>query len=394
MKKIILLLITIFLLGVYGCTPSATPVPIVQPTAAPKTAVPTAPPTEKPAVPATLSPQKEWDRLVEEAKKEGSIVIYAGPIAEARVALTEAFREKYGISLDIASGKGEEMVTKMDNERRAGIYAVDLSLHGMTTFFNLIKPKKYTVPIKPLLVLPEVLDTSKWRGGQLPLADNDGHLAVLAMASTPHMAINTEMVKPGEITTHTDLLNPKWKGKIAINDPSMSGAGTEWFTFVIKVLMGKEKGTEFMKQLIKQEPVVTRDQRLLSEWVARGKYAIAIAPDKPTTGEFIRLGAPIAFADLKDPRPTSSAAGNLMVFDKIPHPNATKLFVNWLLSKEGGIVFSRSFGHASTRLDVPTDWVDPILVPGPDDKILGEEYQLAKGEMRKLAAEIFRKLTK
>lgn len=378
MKKLLLFGI-VWVLVMVSCKPAEAPGPTPQPA------------STTPYV-AKVSTESDWEKLVTEAKKEGSVVIYAGPIGAARGALMEAFREKYGIALDIASGRGEEMITKMDNERRAGIYYIDMSIHGMTTFFNLIKPKGYTVPIKPFLVLPEVLDTSKYRGGKLPMADEDGHLAVLVMASTPHMAINTEMVKPGEITTHTDLLNPKWKGKIASNDPSMTGASTEWFTFVVKVLMGTEKGIDFMKQLLKQELVITRDQRLLSEWVARGKYAIAIAPDKATTGEFMKAGAPISFGDMKDPRPTSSASGNIMVFDKIPHPNATKLFINWLLSKEGSEVFSKSFGHASTRLDVSTEWVDPILIPGPQDIILGEDYQLAKGEMRKLAAEIFREV--
>lgn len=378
MKKVILLLVVPLLLA-FACKAPELAGPTPQP-ARPTTAVAPA--------------QSDWDKLVTKAKKEGVVVIYAGPLGEGRAALTTAFREKYGISLDIVMGRGEEIVAKIDSERRAGIYGVDAGIHGMTTFFNSVKPKSMTVPIAPFLVLPEVLDLSKWRQGKLPLADKEGHLAVLVLGSTPHMLINTELIKPGEITSHQDLLDQKWKGKIAINDPSLGGAGTEWFTFIVKEVMGLEKGAAFMRQLVRQEPAITRDQRLLSEWVARGKYAIAMAPDKATTAELVRLGAPLAYPDLKEPRPTGSGPGNLMVFDRMPHPNATKLFINWLLSKEGATVYANAHGFAATRLDVPTEGVDPILVPGPNETILGEDYQVAKGEMRKLAAEVFKDLIK
>ncbi len=231
----------------------------------------------------------EWDKLVADAKREGRVAIFAGPIGDGRSALTNAFQQKYGISLDIVLGRGEELLAKMESERRAGIYGVDAIIHGMTTYFNSGLLKSSTVPIAPLLVLPENQDLSKWRGG---------------------------------------------------------------------------------------------------------KYAAALAPDKSTTAALIRAGAPLAYADLKEPRPTSSGPGNIVVMDRAPHPNATKLFINWLLSKEGIAVYSKAHGYASTRLDVHTEGVDPIFMPKPGETILGEEYQLSKGEMRKLAAEIFRDLIK
>ncbi len=339
--------------------------------------------------------QGEWDKLVTEAKKEGKVVIYAGTIGDARTALTNAFRQKYGISLDIVMGRGNELITKMASERRAGIYAVDVGIQGMTTYFNSVKSFGITsAPLLPLLVLPEVADLSKWRGGKLPFADREGHLIVLVLGPAPHLLINTELVKPGEINSHQDLLTSKWRGKLAINDPSLGGAGTEWFTFIVTKVMGLEKGTAFMKQLAKQDPGLTKDQRLLSEWVARGKYVAALAPDKATTAKLVRAGAPLAYPDLKEPRPTSSGPGNLMVLDRPPHPNAAKLFINWILSKEGAAVYSKAHGLPSTRIDVSTEGIDPVFIPKPDETILGEEYQVSKGEMHKLAIEVFRDITR
>ncbi len=357
------------------------------------------PAPDKPAVAAkqrvdVASDSNSWDNLVIQAQKESTLVIYSGPIAEARQALMDAFKQKYGISLDIIVGRGEEVVNRIDLERRAGIYGVDLGFHGMTTFFNSIKPKGFTVPIEPLIVLPEVKDVSKWRSGKLPFADKEGHLATLVLGPYPSMAVNTDAVKPGMIATHSDLLGAAWRGKVVIQDPSMGGAGTEWFTFVVKEMMGIEKGAAFMKQLARQEPAVTRDVRLLIEWVARGKYAVALAPDRVVVIEFMRAGSPVAFPELKEPRATSSGPGNVMVFDRAPHPNAARLFINWLLSKEGIAVYAKASGLASTRVDVPAEGIDPFLVPKADEAILGEEYQLAKGEMRNMAAEIFGNLIK
>lgn len=342
--------------------------------------------------PAVSSAKVEWDKLVLEAKKEGKVVIYASTIGGARDALTKAFRQKYGISLDIIMGRGAEMIAKIESERRAGLYGVDVGLNGLTTFFNSIRPSGLTVPIVPLLTLPEILDNSKWRGGRLPVADSKGHVIVMVNGSAPHLLINTDLVKPEEIKSHQDLLNPKWRGRLAINDPSRGGAGTLWFTFLVTKVMGPEKGVNFMKQLAKHEPVVLRDERLLSEWVARGKYAAAISPDKGNSVQMIRAGAPLAFADLREPRPTNSGSGNVMIYEKAPHPNATKLFVNWLLSREGADVYSHGHGYPSTRLDVSTEGIEPILIPRSDETILGEDFQLAKGEWDKMAAEIFRDL--
>ncbi len=145
-----------------------------------------------------------------------------------------------------------------------------------------------------------------------------------------------------------------------------------------------------MKALAAQDPVILRDLRSTAEWVARGKYYIGWGPDKAAHVEFIRSGAHLSYPTLKEPRPTTSASANLMLFDKAPHPNAAKVFTNWIMSKEGATVFSHAYGMSSTRRDVSTEGIDPALLLKPGEIILGEDYQLAKGEMRKLAREIFR----
>ncbi len=336
----------------------------------------------------------KWDSTVAEAKKEGRLVVYAGSIGEAGRALAAAFKGKFGISLDMVQGRGEEIVARIQSERKAGIYGVDVGLPGMSWYFTSIKPMGITLPIQPVLILPEVLDPAQWREHKLPIGDKAGHLAVILLGAQPHLAVNGDIVKPGEITSINDLLQPRWRGKIVMNDPSVGGAGSEVFTFTVREVMGMEKGMAYMKALAGQDPVIVRDLRLMTEWIARGKYAIGWGPDPAPTAEFIRSGAHLVIPTMKEPRPTTSATCNITVFDKAPHPSAEKVFVNWLMSREGATIFSKSYGYPSTRLDVPTEGIDPGLLLGPNEVILGEDYQMAKGQMRKLAAQVFRGLIK
>src|SRR3990172_7263667 len=79
--------------------------------------------------------RQKWDNTVIEAKKEGRLVVYAASLGEAARKLTEAFKDKYGITLDIVPGRGEELVARIAKERSAGIYVVDVGFPGMTWYF-------------------------------------------------------------------------------------------------------------------------------------------------------------------------------------------------------------------------------------------------------------------
>ncbi len=140
---------------------------------------------------------------------------------------------------------------------------------GQTSFFNIINPMKIAVPREPMLVLPEVKDKSKWRTGDITFLDKGKTAMAFSLNRLHYAAVNTEMVKEGEITSIEDVLAPKWKGKIVINDPTVGGSGNEWFTFIMLQAYGMEKGREYVQRLLRQETVVIRDQRLQAEWVAK-----------------------------------------------------------------------------------------------------------------------------
>lgn len=349
--------------------------------------------TVKP-VPAVKSANPaEWDTLVKNAQKEGRVVIYGSGIGDTAGHLKKAFHARYGIDLEFLQGRGAEIIERLFTERRAGLYAVDVGIGGATSFYNQLVPAGIAVSLESMILLDEVRDPSKWRLGRVPYSDDKKILIGLVASAIPCVTINTGAVKDTEISSYNDILAPKWKGRVAMNDPTMTGMGLEWFGFMLLDAYGREKGTEYMRKLALQEPVIVRDERMLVEWGARGKYPVLLGAKPTVVTSFMNSGAPLKFAMVREGGPMTSGALNLFAFDKAPHPNATRLFVNWLLSREAGQIMNDTSGYPSERTDVAKDAFHPALLPGPKDVKGGAmgpgPYELAKNELTKVAAKIF-----
>lgn len=330
----------------------------------------------------------DWNKSVAQAKKEGKVLVYA--TSQVRDAFNP-FRDKYGIDVEVVVGRGSEISTRLITERRAGLYLVDVYQGGATTLITAIKPAGTVDSLDKILVLPEVLDETKWLNGRIPFVDKEKMVLSFIAATDPDYIVNTKLVGPEELKNYLDILNPKWKGKIVMNDPTTAGSGLKWFGLVVRELLGPEKGKEYMRNLAKQEPAITRDQRLQMDWVALGKYAIAIAPQRELVDEFQKLGASIKPLELFESADISPGSGNVALVNRAPHPNAAKLFINWLLTKEGQSSYVKVFGSPSARLDVSTEGLDPSTIPDPKGKyfIPSEAFYLGQTEMRELAVEIF-----
>lgn len=301
--------------------------------------------------------EAEWERVQKEARKEGKVVIYSTYGPAFRRAFTEAMKE-YGIRLEMLTGRGAELSEKILRERMAGIYNTDLFMSGLATFVTILKPTGCFAPLEPLLLLPEVKDPKLWYGGKLPFIDKDRLVVNFTAMEDYGIHINTDMVKPGEIKSMQDLLSPKWKGKIVISDPLIVGRGQKSMSVITLRL-----GEGYVKQLVEQESVLTRDLRLLTEWVARGKYSIGIGIRSTEYKEFKELGAPITHLVLPDIAFLDSGMGNVGFIDKAPNPNATKVFLNYLLSRKGQTLWQEIVGEQSARIDIPTDAVEKAGLP-------------------------------
>lgn len=342
--------------------------------------------------PSPSSSQNQWDKTVEAAKKEGRVMVYTIIGPDSRQALSSAFKDKYGIELEFVQGaRGAELTQKLQTERRAGLYLADAVIAGTTDLIPDLKPKGLLEPMDPFLILPEVMDNKAWRGGQLPFLDKEHTAIGMLTQYLRFLARNTDMVREGEITSYKDLLKPEWKGKAVLRDPTTTGAANTWVTFLSLKAWGPDEAKEYLRQFAQTEPAILRDTRLHVEWVARGKYPIGIATRMEDTGEFLRLGAPLAWVNVIEGGLISAGSSSLGVVKQPAHPNAAKVFVNWLLTREGQTAFMKGYAYPSARLDVSTDTVPPGNLPLPNEKfyIDDEENVLAKAKMLEVGKEIF-----
>ncbi len=319
--------------------------------------------------------QKRWNDTVAAAKKEGELFIYLNAPSEARVVIPEAFKKKYGITLNVISGSGADLASRLVSEYRSGIHQVDAYLAGGPTAL-VIKAQGILSPISPMLILPEVVSPKVWLGQKVPLFDRDGTVLVYFSQIIPPVIYNTGLVNEGQITSYLDLLKPEWKGKMVMFDPTINGAASFWAAGMTTEF-GADKTNEFLGGLVKQQGVfVTRDMGQQMEWVIRGKYPLALFPQTPAVSQYLKAGAPVAAAAFKELTMVANSNGGCAVPKYPPHPNATVVFLNWFLSKEGQALAVRSMGAPSTRLDVPPENVNPMFIVKPGQKILLQTEEL------------------
>ena len=323
-----------------------------------------------PAFPGEAKPSSpEWEKTVAAAKKEGKLVAAIPASADLRKAIGEIFPKRYpGIELELSNARGASNAGKIAAEHAAGVRDFDLLISGTSTPFNLLNAG-ILEPVEPLLILPEVKDPKRWFGGHIWLDNAKKFIYAFQVYQSENTWHNPTLLKPEEVRSYDDLLNPKWKGKIGILDPRSAGAGTATWAFFLKI-----KGEEYLRKLGAQEMFLSRDQRQLADSLAKGKTAVTIGLTYYTFAPFIKAGLPVKpLPDMKEGTYTSCGSSALSVVKGSNHPNATKVFINWLLTKEGQELYGKAMGQATRRLDVDTKWMVDHGVRASKDFLTVEE---------------------
>ena len=322
------------------------------------------------------------------ATKEGKVVVSGPPTDEARKNIPDAFKQRFGIDVEYLGGNSSQLASRIESERAAGQYSIDVSLGGADTFYRSFLTNNWLEPIKPVLMLPEVVDPSAWLRGEPWFRDPTRQDTILELFNTiaPIGYFNSSIIAPDQLTTADQLHDPKLKGKIGAYNPAVNGGG------VLAVSgMYVTKGAQFVKDLFtNQQIATTRDYQQLADWVGHGNYPLCLGM-LVHDAELLKADLPLqqtSFADI--PEVVSGGFGMVGLWTHAPHPNAAKVFVNWIASREGSAIFGRADGSVSIRTDVDsTAWLPANLIPKKDAKYI-DSYEY--GFVTETRAAIMREL--
>jgi ABC-type Fe3+ transport system substrate-binding protein len=335
--------------------------PTSAPAAAPPTTAPAAvAPKTEPAAPAVGAKdfQAEWDALVEAARKEGKVVVQTPAGAGYREAVDQFSKAFPGIEADHQPfPDSATYIPKITSERQAGIYSVDALATTVTPLLQILKPQGMLDPIKPLLIRPDILDDKAWfQGIDARWADlTKSHIFRFGVTVTRSIYLNTNLIPEDAIKSVDDLVDPQWKGKIVTSDL------VQGYIYTPSTILREEKGESFLHKLfVEQEPQIVRDRRQAIETLIRGVVPIGFGLHPVILGDFVRDGLA---SHIKNLDFFGYGGGEVTaLYNKAPHPNAGKLFINWLLTKEGQVIWTNGSHQNSARLEVPA--VDPSTAPG------------------------------
>jgi len=306
--------------------------------------------------------EQEWEKTLEAAKKEGQVAVYISGYEEI---LPEFQKEYPEIKVVPTTGRGAQVGQKLLAERRAEKYLADVVSAGGVTTYQQLFPAKVFDPIKPALLFPEINDVTKWYQGRHHYADPENQyiFSYVGTATYGSVSYNTKLVDVKDFKSYWDLLNPKWKGKIISRDVRVPGPGSgnaRLFYYLPDV------GPSFIRKLYgEMDTTLFRDYRQGSDWLAVGKAAICFFCEVDVSKQ---QGLPV---DTIGPGVFKEGAGLVQQFgtlglvNRAPHPNAAKVFINWLLSRKGQIALQKNMLKTenptdSLRIDVPKDEI-PIL---------------------------------
>ena len=293
-------------------------------------------------------------RLLEHARKEGSVVVYTSIAPTESKPLAEAFEKKYGVKVQLWRALSDKVVQRVVTEAQGRRHAVDVvETNG---------------PEMEMLAREHLLAQF-----------HSPHIADLpAEAIPPHrtwfpdrmnffvVGYNTTQVRRSDIPlTYEGFTDPKWKGRIALE-----ATDAEWMATLIKK-WGPDKGMDFFRRLSAMKPGVRKGHILLAELVAAGEVPVGLTMYNSNIESLKRKGAPIDFVPVQ---PVAARPQGVGVARNAPHPHAAVLFADFVISPEGQSLFE-AMGRvpASTRVkselhNFPFTLIDPATVLDESEK--------------------------
>lgn len=258
------------------------------------------------------------EELIAAAQKEGKLVYYSSEVDAINKAIVDAFTAKYGVQVEwlrLASGP---LASRFAEEQNAGGSAADILRTADGSTF--VDDPEWFLELSPALI-PELADYPD-------SAYLENKRSVLTQYSTYVFTYNTNLVDKADLPEKwTDILDPRWKGKVVLSDPRTSISWLGWVDAMVKA-----HGIEFAEGIRAQEWDVIASAAPGAQQVAAGAYDASTPAFTGHATPVVQQGAPVDFVTPTDPAPLKRDHIGLVA--KAAHPNAARLFLNYRLSPE------------------------------------------------------------
>jgi iron(III) transport system substrate-binding protein len=266
--------------------------------------------------------------IYEAAKKEGKVVYWGSPDQKTARALSEKFSQVYpGIEVELFKIQPAPAIERIITAAQAGRHEVDV----VDSQLGYVK----------LLLDRGLLEAYPWEKNigidpERILYDNK---AIVGWHLDTPLAYNTTLVKPGELKSWDDVLNPKWRGKLIVE--------ARGFMFAVLALKwGEDRAFGYLQKIMANKPIVTKGGTNTIEALAGGQGAIAFGAYGGILQQYTDQGAPVNWARL-GPIPAQVAV--LLPLKNAPHPNAVKIWIKFFTSPEGQQILYKVQGLDTVR---------------------------------------------
>ena len=296
------------------------------------------------------------NRLADEAAGDTLALVIHG--IEGHEAVVRAFQRLYPrVNVQVTVQNPSTMGPRIVNEQRAGLYLWDSWWAGTTAMTTIVEPAGGFEPIPPFIEIPSILNPDTWRAPHYMYTSSAGpYVFVASMSVESSVFFNSSVLKGFQFHSERDLLDPRLRGKIAMRD---LGGGTTGASYMLASLLQSE-GPDFVRRLLlQQRPALYQNSRQITDAIVRGDYAVVMGASPDILLECKSLGGCKSVSTLTYGQ--SVLSRGVGILKNPPHPRAVRLWINWLLSKQGQEVYVREWakyqttGASSLRKDVAPD---------------------------------------
>jgi iron(III) transport system substrate-binding protein len=302
-------------------------------------------------------------KVIEAAKKEGSVSLYSSASTGPSNAIAEAFRKKYGIEVQVYRAGSADIATRVEREEGAGRSQADALI--------------IEEPALSLL-MPYLADYDSPERAAIA-AEYKAPKYTLIRMYVAQLGWNSATVKPESAPKDwNDLLDPRWKGRFGSLDPHVTATTLAW-----QVMVQNLNGPDFLAKFGANQPKIYASTNAMSQAIVTGEIDLGVINSFGVI-QMADKGAPIGGVI---PKHTVLFGGNIAVFAKAPHPNAARLFCDFACSAEGQSVINVAGATIPTHPEASAPKAGSLAELGKTHVFSQPDYKKIVADTPKLLAE-------